>query len=211
MAKKKKVVICRNCKAPMTQGGDVCQSCGAKNKKPFHKKWWFWVIIVLVLIAGVSGGDDEKEMEKKVQEEVQKEDTQEPQVEVKVEEDEANQEVKEEADPATSSSETAEAAYKRILDEYTIKIKEATPGLIQEYKKEAPNNTGGLEGLAELSNAKVAKLAEINNDGVGEMASVMLKKGSGSYEDYEEWAGKLMEVYMDEAGKIMEEYMNSAM
>jgi len=211
MAKNKKVVICRNCKVPMTQGGDVCQSCGAKNKKPLHKKWWFWVIIVLVIIAAFSGGDDEKETAKKVQEEVQKDNTQELQVEVQVEDDEANQEVNHEADPATSSSETAEDIYKRILDEYTIKIKEATPGLIQEYKEEAANNTDGLEGLAELSNAKVGKLAEINNDGVSEMASVMLKKGSGSYEDYEEWAAKLMEVYMDEAGKIMEEYMNSAM
>ncbi len=198
MTKNKKVLICRNCKAPMSQGGDVCQSCGAKNKKPFHKKWWFWVIIVLVVIAALGGGDDEKEGPRKVQE---------PQVEVQVEEDEANQE----ADLDSSSSETAEDAYKRILDEYTIKIKEATPGLIQEYKEEAANNADGLEGLAELSNAKVGKLAEINNDGVSEMASVMLKKGSGSYEDYEEWAGKLMEVYMDEAGKIMEEYMNSAM
>lgn len=100
--------------------------------------------------------------------------------------------------------------YQSILDEYTEKIRAATPGLIEEYNNEAEQNTDGLMGLAELSNSKIAKLAEISNDGIGEMAKVMLHTGSGKHDEYEEWAGKLQDVYMEEAGKITEAYMKSA-
>ena len=43
-----------------------------------------------------------------------------------------------------------------------------------------------------------------------EMADFMYKKGSGKYSDYEEWSGKLMDVYMDESQKITDAYMESA-
>lgn len=102
-------------------------------------------------------------------------------------------------------------SYQSILDYYTVKIKASTPGLINEYKAEAANNTGGLMGLAEISNNKVSKLAEISNEGVGEMADLYLRAGSGSYSEYEDWAGKLYDVYIEEAGKIYSIYMDSAM
>ena len=108
------------------------------------------------------------------------------------------------------TKETSDEAYQRILEEYTVKIEDATPSLIEEYKSEAKDNTDGLEGLAKLSNEKIMTLAGISNDGVGKMAKVMLKKGNGSYDDYEEWAGKLMDIYMKEASKITDAYMNSA-
>jgi hypothetical protein len=43
------------------------------------------------------------------------------------------------------------------------------------------------------------------------MAKLYYKKGSGSYEEYSDWAQKIYDVYMEEAGKIQEAYMNSAM
>ena len=110
-----------------------------------------------------------------------------------------------------NSDETLEEAYQRILDEYTIKLQEATPGVIADYKEEAKENNDGLEGLAELSNDKILILAEISNEGVGEMAEVMMTKGSGSYDEYEGWAQKLMDVYMEEASKVFDAYMDSAM
>lgn len=110
-----------------------------------------------------------------------------------------------------AKNQDADEKYQSILDEYTIKIQEATPGLIEEYKAESKDNTSGLTGLAEIANSKVAKLAEINNEGIGKMAEVMLKQGSGSYSEYESWAGKLMDVYMEESQKIMDVYMNSAL
>ena len=31
---------------------------GENTKKPFYKKWWFWVLVVLAIGAAGSGGDD---------------------------------------------------------------------------------------------------------------------------------------------------------
>lgn len=101
-------------------------------------------------------------------------------------------------------------SYQSILDEYTIKLQNETPKLIQEYKDEAANNNDGLMGLATISMNKVTKLAEICTEGGSKMAEVMLSSGSGSYDEYEEWAGKLQEVYMTEAAKITDVYMESA-
>ena len=107
----------------------------------------------------------------------------------------------------TSSS--AGADYEVIYNEYSQKIRAATPGLIEEYKQKAAGNDNGVTGLATISNEQVEKLAEIVNEGVQEMAEVMLYKGSGKYDEYEEWAAKLYDVYEEESGKIMDEYIGS--
>lgn len=101
-------------------------------------------------------------------------------------------------------------SYQSIFDDYKARIQEAVPGLIEEYNEEAANNEDGLQGLATLCNAKVAKLAALSNDGITEMARFYYKHGSGSYDEYSEWASKLMDVYMTEASKIQEVYMDSA-
>jgi len=43
------------------------------------------------------------------------------------------------------------------------------------------------------------------------MANIYYKYGSGRYSEYEEWVGKLQDVYMSEAGKIQDVYINFAM
>lgn len=114
-----------------------------------------------------------------------------------------------EQEPAKAESAKYDS-YQDILDDYTVKLQEATPGLIEEYKSEAANNNGGLEGLATICNAKVSELAKISNEGISEMAEYYYKHGSGSYDEYSEWAGKIQDVYMEEAGKIQDAYMESA-
>jgi len=54
-----KLVKCKTCGAEIAKNAKVCPGCGAKNKKPFYKKWWFWVVVVIVCIALASGGSDE--------------------------------------------------------------------------------------------------------------------------------------------------------
>ena len=64
MKKKQKVVLCRNCNSTMAKGTKICPSCGAKNKKPFYKKWWFILIAFFVIIGGlgsISGGSEKIE------------------------------------------------------------------------------------------------------------------------------------------------------
>ena len=107
------------------------------------------------------------------------------------------------------SNDKVTISYQTILDDYTIKLKKATPELVQEYINKAAKNTGGITELATICNDKISELAKISNDGIGEMASLMWDNGS-DYSEYEEWAGKLQEVYMDEASKITDAYMESA-
>lgn len=102
-------------------------------------------------------------------------------------------------------------SYEDILTEYSQKLRDATPVLIEEYNEAAKDNQGGLSGLATLCNEKVSKLAVISNEGIQEMAKLYYKQGSGAYEEYSEWAGKLQKVYMEEASKIQDAYMDSAL
>ena len=101
-------------------------------------------------------------------------------------------------------------SYEEVLTEYSQKLRDATPVLIEEYNKAAESNQDGLTGLATLCNEKITKLAEISNEGVEEMAKLYYEKSGGSYEEYSEWASKLYDVYTEEAAKIQEAYMKSA-
>lgn len=118
--------------------------------------------------------------------------------------------VESEVEEPVVEEETGYTSYQEILDAYTVKLQEATPGLIEEYNAEAAENTGGLEGLATICNEKVSALAEISMEGTQEMANIYLHSGDGTSEEYQEWGSKLQEVYLAEAAKIQEAYMESA-
>ena len=53
MSKKPKLVLCRNCNTPITKNAKICPSCGAKNKKPFFKRWWFVLLVVILVLGGI--------------------------------------------------------------------------------------------------------------------------------------------------------------
>ncbi len=114
-------------------------------------------------------------------------------------------------EPKPAETVNIQSKYQSILNEYSTKLKNRTPSLITEYKNEASKNTSGLNGLATICNNKVSVLAGISNEGIGKMAEIYYKYGSGKYSKYESWAGKLQDVYMKEAGKIQDVYINSAM
>ena len=48
---KEKLKTCPVCGKEMAAGAKACPSCGAKNKKPIYRRWWFWVLVVLVIAA----------------------------------------------------------------------------------------------------------------------------------------------------------------
>lgn len=52
----KKLIQCKVCGAEIAKSAKNCPSCGAKNKKPFYKVWWFWVLVVFCL--GILMADD---------------------------------------------------------------------------------------------------------------------------------------------------------
>ena len=57
-----KMINCKNCNAEIAASAKICPSCGAKNKKPMYKKWWFIALVAIAVIAiGAnlgSNGDD---------------------------------------------------------------------------------------------------------------------------------------------------------
>ena len=99
---------------------------------------------------------------------------------------------------SSNNAESGYSSYEDIYDAYAKKLTDTTPGLIEEYKTEAASNDKGVVGLAEISNSKVTKLAEISTKGTEEMASFMIKNDAGNSDKYQEWANKLTQVYQGE-------------
>lgn len=58
MKKTPKVTQCKVCGQEMANNSKSCPYCGAKNKRPIYKKWWFWVIVVFIVIGTASSGND---------------------------------------------------------------------------------------------------------------------------------------------------------
>lgn len=50
---KNKMVKCKSCGADIASSAKHCPSCGAKNKKPIYKRVWFWILMVVLLIAAI--------------------------------------------------------------------------------------------------------------------------------------------------------------
>lgn len=58
-----KLINCSTCGKEIAYSAKKCPNCGAKNKKPFYKKVWFWVLTVIIVIgiggaAGSSNSND---------------------------------------------------------------------------------------------------------------------------------------------------------
>ncbi|MEG0181591.1 MAG: Ltp family lipoprotein [Bacilli bacterium] len=54
-----KMIQCKTCSKEIASSAKSCPSCGAKNKKPFYKKIWFWIVAIIIVagIGGAGGGD----------------------------------------------------------------------------------------------------------------------------------------------------------
>ena len=53
-----KMINCKSCKKEIASNAKVCPNCGAKNKKPFYKAVWFWILVVIVIGAIAGGGNN---------------------------------------------------------------------------------------------------------------------------------------------------------
>lgn len=87
----------------------------------------------------------------------------------------ATEEVEEEVEEEVVEPEASPEGYQAIYDEYSARL------------------------IAECPSLAMTECAELSNEGVSKMAEYMYKaKGTdGQYATYEEWAGKLMDVYME--------------
>ena len=210
-----KIKNCRTCGAEITKKDKICPECGTRLRQPWWKKVLIGlgIFIVLIVVIGSCNEDESTTKPDIVKSEViESTPTPTTTTDTKTNADiNTSTDVVEEEETNTSKSNDLTSGYQAILNEYTVKLQNATPSLIDEYYTEAANNTAGLQGLATICNNKVSILAGICNEGVSKMATYYYNYGSGSYDEYESWGTKLYDVYMIEAGKIQDAYMNSAM
>ena len=55
-----KIIKCKTCGSDIASNAKSCPSCGAKNKKPFYTKVWFWVLAIII-IGAIGGGSHSNE------------------------------------------------------------------------------------------------------------------------------------------------------
>lgn len=57
---KEQLKNCPVCGREMAARAKACPSCGAKNRKPLYRRWWFWLLVVLVIgaVGSAMGGED---------------------------------------------------------------------------------------------------------------------------------------------------------
>lgn len=106
----------------------------------------------------------------------------------------------------TKGKEYDPAAYQSILDEYTQKIKDATPGLVAEYDEESVELNGNINALGKLAKEKSAKLETIKDEGLQKMKDLMTENGHEE-EKYTEWADQLEAVYTQYSEEVTAAYM----
>ena len=49
----KGMTTCKVCSHELAKSAKRCPHCGAKNRQPIYKKWWFWLFIAIVLYLAV--------------------------------------------------------------------------------------------------------------------------------------------------------------
>ncbi|MDX9738737.1 MAG: zinc ribbon domain-containing protein [Candidatus Dojkabacteria bacterium] len=47
------MIKCPACGKDIASSADTCPFCGAKQKKPIYNKWWFWVLLPIVILFSI--------------------------------------------------------------------------------------------------------------------------------------------------------------
>lgn len=58
---KGKMTTCKTCGAEIAKSAKSCPHCGAKNKKTIFKRWWFWVLVIVLLVMIGNAGKQDKQ------------------------------------------------------------------------------------------------------------------------------------------------------
>ena len=103
---------------------------------------------------------------------------------------------------AAKQQKKSKISYKSIFDEYSAKLRAATPKLIKELHEEAEVNEIGILGLSLILKRKTDRLSEIYFEGTAKMAKGLYEQGLGKEKEYFDYSQKLEDIFHEEMQKI---------
>lgn len=53
-----KLINCKSCNNEIAHNAKSCPSCGAKNKKPFYKRGWFIVLVIIIILGAIGESEN---------------------------------------------------------------------------------------------------------------------------------------------------------
>lgn len=108
-----------------------------------------------------------------------------------------------ESTPAKTTAKNLSKEYEAVYKDYANRLRNQTPTLISEYKKEAKANTSGPIALGWIKTQKVAALTQTETEGTAEMTFLRLQtNGDADDPEYNKWVENLGKVYRDELAKL---------
>ena len=111
--------------------------------------------------------------------------------------------------PQEMTEEQLRRGCQAVVDDYSARMRAATPRLMEEFKAETQGEKDGRV-LAYVCNKKIGELAELCNSGLSEIWELLYEEGiDPSHEDYDSYTDyefRLNLVYEDEAMKISDLY-----
>lgn len=99
-----------------------------------------------------------------------------------------------------------EGEFEAIFSDFSQRMREATPELINDMTDKARSEDAGFSASAEICAEEIRKLSEISGAGTEKMSELIRKATREKYELYSLWSSRLNEVYKEESKKIMDAY-----
>lgn len=97
-----------------------------------------------------------------------------------------------------------------IMTDYTKKLEEQTPRLIEEYQAEIQNNQNGVMGLSAIANQKARALQAISDEGISKLQATYQAAPTKEGIDLANWINQLSADYTEQVAKISDIYLRTS-
>lgn len=121
-------------------------------------------------------------------------------------ETEATQESSEATEPSGAISEQLQA----VVADYSKKIEDKTPVLIEEYQAEIQNNQDGVNGLSVIANRKARELQALSDEGISKLRGMYQDSSNKEDIDLDTMINQLSASYTAQVARISDIYLRTS-
>lgn len=121
-------------------------------------------------------------------------------------ETEATQESSEATEPSGVISEQLQA----VVADYSKKIEDKTPVLIEEYQAEIQNNQDGVNGLSVIANRKARELQALSDEGISKLRGMYQDASNKEDIDLDTMINQLSASYTAQVARISDIYLRTS-